>query len=82
MKSPKPYSAAALKQQILADAKSLHIPDKWAQTIASKAAAHVDTWIKGRGAVTQEDIIRVAHQKLVQLHPDLAYIYKNRGKIL
>jgi hypothetical protein len=82
MKKPQPYSNQALRAQILADAKSLHIAEKWAETIANKTVDHVDTWIKDRGTVTEADITRVAYQKLKQYHADLAYIYKNRDKIL
>jgi len=82
MKPPKPYSATAFKQQILADAKSLKIAEKWAETIADQTIKHVDQWIKDRGAITTDDLNRVAYKKLKELHPDLAYISKNRGKIL
>ena len=82
MKNAKEYSSAALKKQIISDAKSLQIPEKWAETIANKTAKHVDTWLKNRGTVTEADLIRVAYTKLKELNPDIAYIYKNRGKIL
>jgi hypothetical protein len=82
MRKPKAYSSAALKKQILADAKSLQIAEKWAETIAAQTVKHVDTWIRGRGTVTETDIARIAYQKLENLNPDLAYIFKNRGNIL
>ena len=82
MKKPQNYSSLALQKQILADAKSLGIAQGWAETIATKTTQHVDAWIKDRGTVTESDITRIAHQKLKQYSPDLAYIYKNRGKIL
>ena len=82
MKQPKPYSSADLTSQILADAKSLKIPEKWALTVATKTTKHVDQWVKGRGAVTEADINRVATAKLKEYHADLAYIYKNRGRII
>lgn len=78
----KPYSSAALKKQLLADAKSLNIPEKWAETIATKTVIHVDAWVKGRGAITEPDIARIAYEKLKQLNADLAYIYMNRDKII
>ena len=82
MKKPRPYSSSDLKKQILADARSLQIAEKWAETIADKTARHVDAWVKGRGAVTAADLTRIAAEKLEGLHPELAYIYLNRGKIL
>jgi len=82
MKGAKTYSSSALKQQILSDAKSLKIAEKWAETIAEKTVKHVDAWIKNRGTVTEADITRVAHTKLKEYDADLAYIYKNRGKII
>jgi 2-phosphoglycerate kinase len=82
MKKAKPYSSSTLKRQILADAKALSIAEKWAETIATKTVKHVDVWIKDKGTVTEDDIVRVAHKKLKELNSDLAYIYKNRGKML
>lgn len=82
MKKPKEYSSAALKKQILANAKSLQIAEKWAEAIADQTTKHVDAWIKNRSVVTEADITRIAHQKLETLNSDLAYIFKNRGKIL
>lgn len=82
MKKPQAYSSTALKKQILADAKSLKIAEKWAETIANKTAKHTETWLKNRGTVTEADINRIAHKKLKELNADLAYIFKNRGKIL
>ncbi|MCL1839759.1 hypothetical protein FWF89_02025 [Candidatus Saccharibacteria bacterium] len=82
MKKTKAYSSAALKQQILTDAKSLKIAEHWAETMADKTVKYVDDWIKDRGTVTEADINRVVHNQLKELNADLAYIYKNRGKIL
>ena len=82
MKKARTYSSAALKKQIINDAKSLHIAEKWAETIAARTVKHVDAWIKGRSTVTEADINRIAHAKLKELNADLAYIYKNRGRIL
>lgn len=82
MKKPLTYSSAKLKSQIKADARSLGIAEKWAETIASRTAQHVDQWLKDRTTITEADLTRVACQKLRELSPDIAYIYKNRGKIL
>lgn len=82
MKKVQEYSSERLKKEIMANAKSLNIAEKWAETIANKTAKHVDAWVKGRGVVTESDIRRVACEKLEILSPDIAYIYKNHGKIL
>ena len=76
------YSSSAFKKEIFKNAKSLGIAEKWAETIASQATQHVDSWIKNRGIVTEDDLRRIAYKKLKELNPDIAYIYKNRGKIL
>ena len=82
MKLPKIYASKSLRQAVLADARALGIAEKWAETIANKTVDHVNKWIKNRGAVTESDIRRVAYKKLQELNPDIAYIYKNRDKIL
>lgn len=82
MKKKQEYSSKKLKEEILHNAKALNIAEKWAETVADKTVKHVDKWVKGRGAVTESDIRRVASEKLETLNPDIAYIFKNRGKII
>jgi len=82
MKKAKIYSSAALKKQIMAEAKSLNIAEHWAEIIANKTVQHVDAWVKNRSIVTETDIDRIACSKLQELNPDLAYIHQNHGKIL
>ena len=82
MKKPKKYSSDKLKAEILALAKSLRLADKWAETIATKTVTHVDKWLEKHTIVTDEDVHRVAYKKLKELSADVAYIYKNRDKII
>ncbi len=81
-KTSKEYSPDDIKSEILFHAKSLRTPVGWAETIADKTAQHVDDWVSGRGSVTDEDLRRIAYEKLKELNPDIAYIYKTYGKII
>lgn len=82
MKKVREYSSKQLEKEILADARALGVAENWAKTIADKTVKDVEKWIKKRGAVTEADMRRVAHKKLQELHADVAYIFKNRDKIL
>lgn len=82
MKKPYTYSRDNLKKEILKHAHSLRLPPKWAETIAEKTATDVDTWLKNRTTVTEDDIRRIAHQTLKKLHPDIAFVFKNYDKII
>lgn len=82
MKKKTPYNRDALTREILRHAQSLNLAPNWAETIAEKTAVAVDKWIASRGAVTETDVRRIAHQTLAKLHADIAFVYQNYDKII
>ena len=78
----KKFSREALIKDILRNAKAANIPIGSAEIFANKTADHVEAWIKNRAQVTQADLDRIIAKKLSTYSKDLAFFYKNNGKII
>ena len=78
----KAYSRSALIKDIAKNAQSVGIPPGSAAVFATAAADHVEAWLKDRPKVTQQDLNRVIAKKLSAYNRDLAFFYKNNGKII
>lgn len=76
------FSKKKLITEIMFEAKVLNRHFGSAEIIAEKVADEVEVWAKKRTFITEDDITRVASEKLEKYDKDLAYIYKNRGKII
>ena len=76
------FSKKKLITEIMFEAKVLNRHFGSAEIIAEKVADEVEAWAKKRTFITEDDITRVASEKLEKYDKDLAYIYKNRGKII
>jgi len=76
------FSRRALISEIMFEARVLNRHFGAAEIIAEKVADEVEAWAKKRTFITEDDITRVASEKLEKYDKDLAYIYKNRGKII
>ncbi len=76
------FSRTALVKDIIKNAKAINIPIGSAEIFAEKTADHVEKWIKTRAKVTETDLNRVIAQKLATFNRDLAFFYKNSGKII
>jgi len=76
------YSREGVKQSVLRAAKSARIEDGWANQIAERAAKAADTWIADKNIVTEADLRKVIAKELEEVAPDVAFAYKNHGKII
>ena len=76
------FSRTALINDIMKNARSANIPPGSAEVFANKTADHVEAWIKNRSTVTQDDLDRIIAKKLSTYNRDLAFFYKNNGKII
>lgn len=74
--------AAALKQEILAEAKVVRLPMGTAEVVAEKVAEQVAKWAGRRSAVTQADLNRQIAKEMLKYSRDLAYVFQNRDKII
>ena len=76
------FSPKRLREDILREAKVLNLHTGAAEMIADKVVAAVEKWAKKRTAMTQEDLDGAVAREIEKYHADLAYVYKNRGKII
>ena len=71
-----------LREEILREAKVLNLHSGSAEIMADKVVEKVSKWASKRTDVTKEDLNRVTAKALEEYDKDLAYVYKNRGKII
>ena len=76
------YSHDGVKQSILYHARGLRMPEKWSEKIAERVAKSVDKWIADKTIVTEKDLKKRICEELEVLSPDIAFVYKNHGKII
>ncbi|MBQ3409801.1 hypothetical protein IJG66_00370 [Candidatus Saccharibacteria bacterium] len=78
----KKFSRKKLKDEIMREAKVLNMHSGAAEMIADKVVEKVGKWADKRTEVTREDLNRMTAKALEEFDGDLAYVYKNRGKII
>lgn len=76
------YDREGIKQSVLRCAKGARMPDGWAESVAERAAQATDKWIADKGTVTEEDLRKVIYEELEDIAPDIAFAYRNHGKII
>ena len=76
------FSRKKLTDDIMFEAKVLGRHPGAAKIVTEKVADEVEKWAKEREFITEDDIRRTASAKLKKYDEDLAYIYKNYGKII
>lgn len=64
------------------DAKALDIPPGSAEVFIERALKEAKTALKNKRIITRDDLTRAISKELKKYHPDLAYVYKNRDKII
>lgn len=76
------FSRRILKRDILREAKILEIVPGSAEAIADIVVEKVAKWVGDRAEITEADLDRVVAKKMEPYNKDLAYVFKNRGKII
>ena len=76
------FDAEKIRNDLLYDAKVIGIPDGAAETIAEKVTEKVRLWVIARPTVTSDDLNRKIATEAKRYNTDLAYVYRNRGKII
>lgn len=76
------FSAEALREDILHEAKLLMIPEIVARTITDKVVCKTEKWLEKKAAITSDDLNRYLAEEIKKYNEDLAYVYQNRGKII
>ena len=62
--------------------KALGIPIGAAEVFADKIITEVSKAVKGKNIITAEDLNRYIATAAKKYNGDLAYVYKNRGRII
>lgn len=76
------FSREKLKKEFMREAKAINLQAGAAAAIAEKTLDKAEKWAKERGLFTPEDLDRVIAKEVEKYNSDLAYVYKNRGKII
>lgn len=76
------FSRKKVISDIMFEAKVLGRHPGAAKIIAEKVADEVEKWTEKREFITEDDLRRITSTKLKKYDEDLAYIYKNYGKII
>ena len=80
--SQRAFSRRVLKRDILREAKVLRIAPGSAEAIADIVVEKVAKWAEQRAEITEDDLNRIVASKVAPYNEGLAYVYKNRGKII
>lgn len=82
--TPKPivFNEKELQQDLIHSAKALGISVAVAEAISIKIVKKVAERLSKRAAVTMDDLNRFIATEAEKYSKDLAYVYKNRGKII
>ena len=78
----KTFEKSSLVDELRRESKSLGIPAGSAEIIIQKVIENICPWLEERSIVTKSDLERVVSLELDKYNSDLAYIYRNRGKII
>lgn len=76
------FSKAYVVKDIMLEAKVLGISAGAAKVFAEKVAEKVAKWAERRESVTEDDINTQIAKEINRYSKDLAFVYKNRGKII
>ena len=82
MVSEKNFERKELVEELRRESKSLGIPAGSSETIIEEVVKNVCLWLEKRSLITKGDLERVVSRELDKYNEDLAYIYRNRDKII
>ena len=74
--------AKNLEKDILKEARTIKMPAGEAKGFSKKVAEKVAKWAEKRGAVTTSDINTKMADEVKKYSDDLAFVYRNKGKII
>ncbi|MBR3175965.1 hypothetical protein IKF26_01005 [Candidatus Saccharibacteria bacterium] len=78
----KDFDEKALTKELKIDAKAVGIPIGAAEVFIEKTVKAVKKSLKTKNTITNNDLKRLVAKELKKYNTDLAYVYKNRDKII
>lgn len=76
------FSEKDLQEELIHSAKAVGLSVGAAELVAEKVAKRVAARVTKRAAITADDLSRFVAEETEKYNKDLAYVYKNRGKII
>lgn len=76
------FNEKKLAKNLRIDARALNIPIGAAEIFIEKTISAVKKQLKPKTIITNKDLDRIVIKELKKYNIDLAYVYKNRDKII
>lgn len=76
------FSPEELVALLQSESRSLGLPEYSVAPIIERVLHSVLTWLEHRDIITKSDLERVVSSELDKYSPDLALVYRHRGKII
>ena len=76
------FDQTKLRRELLIDAHAIGIPSGAAEDFVDRSIAAAITSLSKKSLITDQDLKRAVAKELKKYHPDLAYVYQNRDKII
>lgn len=76
------FNENSLRKKLKIDARALGIPAGAAESFINETIKSTLKTLKGKSIITNNDLKRIVYKELKKYHADLAYVYKNRDKII
>lgn len=76
------FDEETLQKELLHSAKAVGISVAVAEVLSWKVAKKVGERLAKRASITSDDLNRFIAEEAEKYNADLAYVYKNRGKII
>lgn len=78
----KKFSEKTIRKELKIDAVALGIPSGAAEVFIEKAMIDIKKNIGQKKTITENDLANLLYQELKKYNADLAYVQKNRGRII
>lgn len=76
------FNEKLLQDELEHNARAVGLSTGAAQLVAEKVVKRVSERVTKRAAITTDDLNRFVAEEAEKFNKDLAYVYKNRGKII
>lgn len=78
----KKFSEKTIRKELKIDAVALGIPSGAVEVFIEKAMIGIKKNIGQKKTITENDLVNLLYQELKKYNADLAYVQKNRGRII
>ena len=76
------FDQPKLRRELLLDARAIGIPSGAAEDFVDRSITAAMSTLSNKSLITDQDLKRAITKELKKYHPDLAYVYQNRDKII